>query len=282
MGLSNEERLGKFFWTTMEWRKRLVQLTAVAERKAPVRRWVRQLDEMVGMVQHKAGGGGSYWILGEDETALRGLMMDTFSLEYRGDPAEPELPKFNTVAAHRARLGIVEVAVRLTSGKYRGSQTVRAMAAWWHAYDCVSALAYPIFRYDDRLFSSALKRAFRRLTGEMVNLRFEVCCGLWAGDAELEQLLLTKHEALVISFERRTRKLKESAPFDFEALLAEVAAMTPKKVGEFFKAEREEAYQIRRNAPRSEQPDGLRGVKEPVKVDEVKLSTKPKKRRKTR
>lgn len=263
MGLSNEERLGKFFWTAMEWRKRLVQLAVVAERKAPVRRWMRQLDELVGMVQHAKSGGGSYWILGEDETALRGLMMDTFSLEYRGDPVEPELPKMDSVAWHRTRLGIVEVAARLTSGKYRDSQTVCAMAAWWHAYDCVSAMAYPVFRYDDRLFSSTMKRAFRRLTGEMVNLRFEVCCGLWVGDAELEQLLLTKHEALVISFERRTRKLKESARFDFEALLAEVAAMTPKKLGEFFKAEREETYQIRRNAPRSEKLDGLRGVAAP-------------------
>lgn len=285
MGLSNEERLTKFFWTAMEWRKRLVQLTTHAERKAPVRRWIRWLDELVGMVQHAKSGGGSYWILGEDETALRGLMADSFGLEYRGDPAERKRPEAGTVEWHRAHFGIVELADRLTSRPYEDRKTVRALAAWWHAYDCVSAMAYPIFRYDDQLFSNEMKRAFRRLTGEMVNLRFEACCGLWAGDAELEQYLLFKTDVFFRLFDQHAQGLKDGAVFDIGPFVTKVAEMTPKELGEFFAAERQREYAARPFAPLMKQPDGLRGVTKPAAPEPVapKASTKEptKKRRKS-
>lgn len=191
MGLSNEERLLKFYNQLAWWRQGLVKLYDAVEDsgmygsdenpKSIVRRWIGTLDCLVGRMVRSSDASGAYWILGESDGNFRGLVsnIDLLGLaepvsadEDEGDEGEPS---YGSLGWAMRYLDLPEVTKRLTAGKFRSDypEIALRLALWWDMWHNVAATLYPVCRYDDKVFKAILDD-LTKLLGEMVNLRYAV------------------------------------------------------------------------------------------------------------
>ena len=305
MGLSNEERYTKFFWSAMGFRRNLAELAQrVGDERvdwttdercgAIVRGWVRTMDHMVGeMHQKTAGGGSAYWLMGESETSLRGLLSEPYNLRVDAEPETFILatePEYETVGWWSRKADHSMTADRLQGHPYQSHKGLKELALWWDAYGFLSALSYPLNRYKDKCFPKSIHKAFTQLSGEMINRRFEVCFGAADDDApRIEQYLLVKHNAFHSLLEEEMKKrqgddyLKKK--FDGYKLYEQVAKMTAKDLSDHFEKKRDAKYEWERKYHADEEKkreanpkaSGLFGPKVTPPAEEPKTEAQPKK-----
>lgn len=284
MGLSNEERILKFFWAASGWRKALYLLAnKVGDERVNytderaeniVKGWIRELDWMVGYVQQARGNPGNvFWLLGEGDDTLQGLLSDPYGIEQDLTPQEVvfDEPKYETVRWWAQEADYAFTARRLQFPPFQQHEKLEALALWWDAYKYMGGVAYPLFRYDDKLFGAEMNERFFILCGQIINRRFEVCFGGEdSKNMKTERYLLWKHAAFHTLLLEAEGKLKRDdyfkKRFDGYALYEQVAKMEPKDLHEMFervqkqKDARERKFRDDR-AKREPKPDGLFGTK---------------------
>lgn len=285
MGLSSEERISKFFWSAQGWRKKLGALKeAVGHNPTShtsgreyadeiVHEWIRELDWMVGYVQQHSGNPGNvFWILGEGDKSLQGLRSDPYSLRRDAEPPDAALqkihgpPEYETARWWSEEADHEMTAARLEFYPFKSHPHLHALAVWWDMYGYISSMAYPIFRYDDGLFSPSITDRFYRLSGEMINRRFDVVFGTDTDNVErTEQYLLLKHRAFHMLLHKETEKLQGNAyfetKFDGYKLYERVAQMSAKELSDLFEAEREARYKQSRAYDENEAAKKKQNVK---------------------
>lgn len=293
MGLSNEERFSKFFWGVEGWRRELMKLSAeVLDSQAVykgsetckevVADWIRRIDLMTGLVHRANGNGGIYWLAGEGDSCLRALLSDPYLLKADAHPEGYALPTphKDESAAGWGDADFSMTASRLEFPPFKSREGVKALAQWWDAYGYLSHIAYPIYRYDDDLFTPEVKRVFTELSGEIINRRFDVCFSYWVDKSDherVERYLLLKHRAFHLLLEEDVERLglhgegyfeKE---YDGRALYEIVGKMSAKDLIELFKkhAKAQDERQREHNLKHSDQekPDGVLGPPVPKKKE---------------
>lgn len=305
MGLSNEERMSKFLWCMQSWRKKVVELQAAISRqkdrdeaRAVVAKWVETIDHLTGQFVRGANQNSAYWILGENADSFHGLMADPYDIRADAEPSGyASMPEgeYETVQWWQNNADFDFVASRLVFSPYKSHEGLEQLAKWWDQQMYISAVIYPVWRYQDDLFPSGIKQAFETLVGEMVNRRFEVCFSEY-GVAEKEQhrmetYLLLKSKAFHLLLRDETKNLKGkdyfNKKFDGYALLAKVAAMSAKDLKDLFEAEDkrkwdwDRKYHADEEAKKVEKVSGLFGP--PVKApDEENDSKEPARKRRPR
>ena len=273
VGLSNEERLTKFFWNALGWRRKLSRLATVVgdarvssftseEAATVVTGWIATVDTLVGAVHLAGGGGSAYWLTGESEQSLCAMLADPYLLENASQPP-PETPTetlnwWDTAANYSFTAG------RLVFPPFKGHEGLAQLARWWDCYGYMSALWYAINRYEDGVFKSEVRERFTRLCGEIINRRFEVCFGQFNEDndepARVEQYLLTKHnifhalldaeqdvsmgtdagkKSMGTDAGKKSMGTDAGKKFDGYALYERVAKMSTKDMADFFATQRE-------------------------------------------
>lgn len=309
MGLSNEERISKFFWTAQGWRKNLAELARkVGDSRVSwythercdevVNRWVAEVDTLVGLVHLKTSNGGSmFWMLGEGDRSLRGVRSESYQLRSDAQPqtyVTMEEPEVETVRWWQDHADHAKTAERLTGYGYKNHEGLAAIAHWWDCYGYMSSLSYALNRYDDKLFADAVHERFTRLCGEIINRRFEICFGAIENENvfKTEQYLLSKHNAFHSMLEDATKKLRGTdyfkKKFDGNALYERIAKMSAKDLFEFFEAKQKAKWDWDRKyhadeakkADANPKPDGLFGP--PVIVPAPEAPVPPKAKRKTK
>ena len=303
MGLSDEERLTKFFWAMQGWRKKLCKFADsfkqgdttsmyTSEKKRDVvRGWVRELDRLVGLCLRKTDFSSAYWLMGPNEDSFAGLMGEAYSLDVDASPdsyAHLDDPERLSVRWWLYEADYAEAADRLQRGRQK-HDGLRELAAWWDCYSYFAAVMYPVWRYQDAFFPAGVRGGLTRLVGEMVNRRFEVSVGDYNGDAaRMERYLLLKHRAVVLLLEKESNSRHGDAyfreEFDGSAVYEKVAGMSAKDLKSFFdeeskrKWEWDKEYREGEMKKSEEKPDGLFGP--PVKRESegaVKRESKSKK-----
>ena len=312
MGLSDEERVSKFFWTAQGWRKNLSELArkvgdervdwSTDERAEDVvKGWISTIDTMVGTVHLKtAGGGSAYWLIGESDSSLRGLLSEPYHLRQDAEPESYAIlaePEYETVRWWSEKADHAFTASRLVFPPFKHHAGLEKIASWWDCYGYMSALSYPLNRYEDRVFPVAVHEQFTRLCGEVISRRFDVCFGAGEDDKrfKVEQYLLAKHNIFHTLLDDETKKRKGDAyfkkKFDGYALYNRVAKMSVKEMHDVFEAKSKAKQEWdrkyhegeRKKEEAKEKPDGLFGPpvpkEEPAPVAPV-AAPKPKRRRK--
>lgn len=239
MGLSDEERLLKFFSRLMWWRQALVKLHDACEKRGRyknddsprriVRRWVTTLDAMAGAMVTKLDSSGAYWIIGENEGNYKGLITDPDLMDLASPVSDEDDDPVRHGSLHHwlDHLSLLECAERWTGGKYEcgihvDRDCVKRIALWWTQWQQVDAMLYPVNRYRDKLFRP-IQDTLNRLLGEMVNLRYAVVLhGAMPSDAGM----VNKVECALLSRFHIVHKLLREAD---KKLTREFAAIfTPK------------------------------------------------------
>lgn len=294
MGLSNEERISKFFWTAMGWRRALSALALKVgdervswytdERaEAVVRGWIADIDTMVGTVHLKTGNRGNvFWLLGEGDSTLRGLVADTYGLGRDAAPPSPfdlsKEPEYESVRWWSEKADHAFTAGRLVFPPFKGHKGLEQIALWWDAYGYMSGLGYPLNRYEDKVFPDAVHERFTALCGQIINRRFEVCFGSDTSDegVRVEQYLLCKHNIFHALLDEETKKRKGDdyfkKKFNGYALYERVATMSAKDMHEFFEKQSKAKWDWERKYNETERkkkeaqpkPDGLFGPPAPA------------------
>lgn len=293
MGLSNEERLSKFFWSMQDFRSKLHDFaerlpderTSVytSERARDVARgWVAQVDLLVGLLLRRTNRGGStYWLMGEGEQSLGALRSETYQLSHDAEPDSYGIlreAEYETVSWWRENADHAMAADRLQFSGFKKRDGLVSLAKWWDLYGYFSAVLYAMDRYDDALFPQAVQDGFIRLIGEMTNRRFEVCYGYAQDDhAKQEMYLLLKLKAfhLLLSEEEKKRKGDDyfKKKFDGYALWEKVAKLSAKDMKALFDGEQERKWKWEREyrateaEKKEEKADGLFGPKVPSEED---------------
>jgi hypothetical protein len=253
MGLSDEERLLKFFNRLMWWRQTLVKLHAEVEKgpmyvgdgspKQIVKRWIDTLDSMAGSMVMKLDSSSAYWLLGENEGNYRSLVTDP----HMSDLASPVSDEDDDPVRHGSlhywmdHLSLLECTKRWTGGKYEcgihvDRDCVKRVALWWEQWQQVDAVLYPVNRYRDKLFRP-IRDTLNRLLGEMVNLRYAV---VLRGSMPSDASMVNKVEGALLSRFRIVHNLLRE---EDKKLTSEFAVIfTPKA-----SAKRRKAYFTRWN-----------------------------------
>jgi len=144
--------------------------------------------------------------------------------------------------------GMEMAAERLQGHGYLRHEGLTALGKWWDLYSYISAVIYPMWRYDDDLFPAAVQEGFTRLVGEMVNRRFEVCFGYSneSSRGRMETYLLLKHRAFHVLLKEAGKKQKGmdylKKQFDGYALWDTVAKLSAKDLVDLFKKESDEKW----------------------------------------
>lgn len=220
MGLSNEERLTKFFWAAKSWRSRLVDLQEQIgrkekESKAVVGDWIRRIDLLVGEVMLQTNRNSAYWLFGENDGSVAHLLAQDYDLRQYAEPdSYATMPEtaYESISWWQDNVDHFFLVGRLQGHPFSSHEGINALARWWDAYAYISALIYPMWRYHDDLFPRKVQQQFKRLCGEMLNRRFEVCfptCG--TPDEEqykLELFLLMKLRAFHLLLKTETKNWK--------------------------------------------------------------------------
>jgi len=302
MGLSNEERVTKFLWCMLGWRKKVVELQESVSRqrrgdkaRGVTAKWVKTIDHLTGQVVRGANRNSAYWIMGENEGSFHGLMSQPYDIRSDAEPSGYEgLPEgeYEAVQWWQDNADFSFVAQRLVFPPYKGHEGLDSLAKWWDQHGYVSAVVYAVWRYQDGLFSPKIRREFEVLVGEMTNRRFEVCFSEHGVEAKtqhkMETYLLLKSKAFHLMLRDETKNLKGEAyfkrKFDGYKLFEKVAAMSAKDLKDLFDAEDkrkwdwDRQYRKDEEAKKVEKVSGLFGP--PVKPpDEEKEDVKPKRRR---
>ncbi len=271
MGLSNEERFTKFFWAAGHWRDALESLEyKVDEDKRPkVRNWIQTVDQLVGRTHLRvSGSGGLHWLIGENSDNFLSFMLDEHSIEYPQRSIEDVLgaeTKYDSAAWWSEHVTYGRLADHLTRHPFKAQPGLFAIAAWWDAYGYMTALHYPMKRYDDELFGKDVLASFEQLCGEIINERFEVCFGGMSERATLvEQYLLAKHKLFHMLLEEEDKREWFDKAIKGSELVRRVGQMSRKQMVEVFKAAREKAWERTKEMNKRDAPeaDGLFGPSE--------------------
>lgn len=300
MGLSNEERMTKFLWCMQGWRKKVVDLQESLGRKEEKSRrvvgsWVKRIDGMTGEIVQGANRNSAYWLLGENEGSFHGLMSNPYDLRSDAEPDSYSVmgeSKYETAGWWSSEVDFSFVASRIVFPPYKSHEGLAQLAKWWDQHGYVSAIIYPVWRYDDDLFSKRVKNEFQKLIGEMTNLRFEVCFSEYGDKTDqhrIETYLLLKSKAFHLLLQQETKKLKGAAylekKFNGYALFKKVAAMSALDLKNLFDAESkrkwdwDRKYHKDEDAKKVEKASGLFGPVVKKKEEEEETSAKPQRRR---
>jgi hypothetical protein len=293
MGLGTDERYAKFFFTMQGWRSKLNELRRALEAErtsaystetsaSVVTSWIARIDLLVGQCLRLTNSSSAYWILGENKDSFVGLLTNPYELNDSDSDKAAVLfpdPTAGSIEAWLRDSSYKETASYLQSNAVR-HEGLNALAAWWDAFAYVSAVMYPVWRYEDDLFSSEIKVGFLALIGEMVNRRFEVCFGANSpkSPARSELFLLLKHRAFHVLLDELGRTIPKEEYWtkiiDGEGLYARIASMNSKELKAFFEAEltrkhkQDCEYDTEEAAKQEQKSDGLFGVKSVVRVEE--------------
>lgn len=289
MGLSNEERLSRFFWLMQDFRAKLhdfaerlsVERTNVytTERvQAVARGWVEQADRLVGLLLRRTNRGGStYWFLGEGEQSFGALRSEPYELTYDAEPnayAASQDAEYETAHWWADNADYAMAADGLQRSGFKRRPELVLLAKWWDLYGYFSAILYVMDRYDDDLFPQEVQDGFVQLMGEMTNRRFEVCYGCDSANQECakqEYYLLLKFKAFRLLLQQETKPLKGDdyfkKKFDGYALWDKVAKMSAKDLKKLFDEEQERKsnweseYRAKEFEKKEKKADGLFGPK---------------------
>ena len=198
MGLSNEERIYKFYKRCTWLRKALVKLldhlkdSKLMLGNEPkveiVQGWINDLDDIVGQEIAKSDTSSAYWLFGSNKENFESYMEDYHNLDENEDiRKEPSFASFNY---YRDNTSIVDF-VKLFKEIPGEHTTITTLAHWWDCWQYTGWMLYAVNRYDDNLFVT--KNAFIRLLGKMVNGRFDLIENKIEEGLETENLLLCKY-----------------------------------------------------------------------------------------
>jgi hypothetical protein len=224
MGLSSEDRIKKFFWSTMWWRRRLQLLVEALNGRGQdcrdlknltgakvVEGWLARLDHLIGRILVKTNFTGAYWLLGSNEDSFQELCGESYGL---GNYSKPEkggrlidrTAEYGSLKYWQS-MGFAELARKLSSNKfsrqYHDEMLVTGM--WWDQFRYVDSLLYPVDRYDDGLFDR-IRDDLVQLLGEMTARRMEIQQDKdealqdrsdFTDNCMVEQALLCKHKVLM-------------------------------------------------------------------------------------
>jgi hypothetical protein len=225
MGLSNEERIKKFFWSAMWWRRRLQILVEALhgrgqdcrDLKNPtgakvVEGWVSRLDHIVGRMIVRTNFTGGYWLLGSNEDSFQELCGDQYGLGNYSKPEDGERFSIDRTAEygslkHWQTMGFAELARKLSSSKFsqQHHDEMLITGMWWDQFRYVDSLLYPVDRYADGLFAD-IRDDLVQLLGEMTARRMDIQLDRYAVGSDrsdmatncmVEQALLCKHKVLM-------------------------------------------------------------------------------------
>lgn len=275
MGLSDEERVSKFYRAMCGWRRSLVKLQNVhlpeamsyeqPRYSAEVGSWIATLDDIVGMQIERTNTNSAYWIFGSNENGYRSHFENTYGLGNR--PSIEEKSKRDSLSWWISHTDIVIVAAQLNGHPFSHNSWVAYFAAWWEQWNWVDAILYPVRRYEDNVFSEKVKAALTRLIGEMANRRYDMfsehtvsdenvdeCCATESAllaKYRLVHLLFTKESSKIWKLVRNDkqrlamRKKEYEDRFDGHALIARVGKMSLFEVKSLLDAEEERLYNER-------------------------------------
>lgn len=225
MGLSSEERIVKFFWATMAWRRLLYLLAEALHGRGMGNRdlkddqvakivdgWVARLDHIIGRMIVKANFTGAYWLFGSNDDSFKELCGNHHGLANYSKPEDGEqrvlidrTPHYGSLKYWQA-MGFAELAKKLSSGKFSQlyHDEMVTCGMWWDQFRYVDSILYPVDRYQDGLFSS-IRDDMVQLLGEMTARRLDIQKhneGLsdrteFTDNAMVEQALLCKHKVLM-------------------------------------------------------------------------------------
>lgn len=195
MGLSNEERISKFYNTMRYWRADIIALRNSIDRQTGrnarrrVAAWITELDEIVGLMISSKDSNSAYWILGPNDSNYRSFFQSQHGLGAwqkvrTGNPdddwniGEDPHAKVQSLSFEwwSKQVTIVDFARRITDDRYDSQHNHIAIitAAWWTQWDWVDALLYPLNRYQDNCFPRAVHKRVSRLIGLMANTRYSL------------------------------------------------------------------------------------------------------------
>ncbi len=270
MGLSNEERYTKFFWSMKAWRAQVhefaskldddrVSDTTLEKTRDVANSWVARLDRLVGLVLRKTNTNSAYWLMGERDNSFRDLMADEFTLRYSNPPEEEEQKEHvDSARWWLEQADMVHTVDHLhSSGFQPPPQGLMALARWWDFYNYFSAILYSVGRYDDNLFGNEVGDGLTQLMGEMVNRRFEVCFGSYghAEAAKMETYLLLKNRAFHLLLDAEFKAKGPDyfdKPFDGRALWKRIAMYTRAELHDVFEKAQNEKWEWEREYNKKE------------------------------
>jgi hypothetical protein len=216
MGLSNEERFEKFYWTILNWRRKLVSLQKVTSRKGQpiVKGWIRYLDQMVGLTITKTNRSGGYWLLGSNEGAFQNLFGQEFNLGQLVEPDEFHTKfEYDSARYWNQHFNLPFFVSKFDGWDFKNVDGVTQIAHFWDQWTYVDAVLYPVLRYNDNLFPKKVRNLLTQLMGEMANRRFDLCFDY----EEHQRDEIIKHEqAMLAKFRYAERLIDQAAAKEWE------------------------------------------------------------------
>ena len=274
MGLSNDERYNKVFYTLKGLRKvlkeewseyRLKELTYLdAELKKLLLNLDNSARQLTGMVFQWFDSNGGYWLFGENENGFRGYHSDCFWAKDKQDEDifkrpedEAQVPDFEQFAK---RIGFDKDLVFL--------------AKWWELYSYIPALLYPINRYDDNAFSTEFKSEFNKLLSYIADLKPET-------NDQSEKVMLLKYK---LFYTEATKGIKNLDYEKQDTCLKKYRNMTQQEIEDLQRKQREDKfkwdrkYHAEQEAKREVKTDPVYGIL-PPELEHKPIAAKTKKRK---
>lgn len=296
MGLSDEERLQKFYFGAMRFRNHLKHLKSVMRRANAntlkiVDGFIDEVDLLVGMVIRSTDSSSAFWFAGMPEGEYAALFhREDDEMAQAGLPVENDRPswiKEGSLADFASNYDLNWLAEHsLENLNEWDALTCRSLAAWWTAWDEVGNFFYVLNRYNDDLFGEEVKTRFMRLIGRFANTRYRLTGDGWElSDTRkahrIEKALLGRHQAfkVVLENERKRRGLRaDTAPFqrwDFLKAFQKMSLFDLHQVIEKTRQkERKEKYKCQH--PDVEKVDTLFGPPMPTRAElETIIETSP-------
>jgi hypothetical protein len=244
MGLSNEERLEKYYDNLLFFRMDLLALrNSLCDRHTPqhsnekaaiVDSWIQRVDLLTGRMIRAQDFSGGYWIFGSNETNFRSIYDKHYDLGRQSILDEMRENERNSDTPHAVmdRISFPETARFWTQGQFNHTNGAEQLAFFWDAHSRIAGFLYAVYRYEDNLFPENVKAELLSLFGEMANRRFELIS--WYGNTykdvipsqmEVEQALLCKWKLVIAELTRMDLEDREQT-VDKGALLTQVGKMT--------------------------------------------------------
>lgn len=254
MGLSNDERYAKVFYTLNGLRETLKddwadrQLKELTYYLSDLREVVNKIDDstrqLTGMVFQWFDTNGGYWLFGENEHGFRGYHADSF---WAKDKRDDDI--FKRVDEELSRILSFEQFVKRAGF----DKKLVLLAKWWELYSYVPALLYPVKRYDDDAFDSQFKSELNRLLSYISDLKPEA-------DEQSEKVILLKYRSF---YDECTKGMKNLDYEKQDACLKKFVNMTQKELEDLVREKRDEKFAWRKKY------DEEQAAKKGEKVDPV-------------
>lgn len=287
MGLSDEERLSRFYFGATRFRKHLKHLKSILRRADNgtiklVDGYIEELDLIVGMVIQKSDSTSSFWFAGMPEDSYASLFHgEGKDLAQAGLPDEPDLPfwvKEGSLGEFIREYDLVWLAEHSCQHLNEWDEiTCKALAMWWTAWEEIGNFFYAVNRYHDDLFGEEVKTRLLRLVGRMANGRYRLTGdGYEESDTkkanQIEQLLLGRHQAFQVALQIERTRLGDQAdikPFDrwdfLEAFQSKSLFDIHQMLEGFRAKEREQKYESQKPGP--DKHSGLHGPPMPTRAE---------------